>query len=72
METTFGTLEPPLGKLRITIASLVATAVAANTKLINEALANTEIIKTLLVSLYLEACQDLLRSFFANIVPSCV
>lgn len=53
METTFGTLDPPLGKLRITIASLVATAVATNTKLINEALANTEIIKTLLVSLYL-------------------
>lgn len=63
METTFGTLDPPLGKLRITIASLVATAVATNTKLINEALANTEIIKTLLVSLYLGSHQNLLRNF---------
>ena len=62
METTFGTLDPPLGKLRITIASLVATAVATNTKLINEALANTEIIKTLLVSLYLGSHQNLLRN----------
>lgn len=63
METTFGTLDPPLGKLRITIASLVATAVATNTKLINEALANTEIIKTLLVSLYLGSHQNLLLNF---------
>lgn len=48
METTFGTLDPPLGRLRITIASLVATAVATNTKIINEALAKTEVVKTLL------------------------
>lgn len=48
METTFGTLEPPLGKVRLNIAGLICTAVSTNTKIINDALSQTEILSTLL------------------------
>lgn len=51
METTFGTLDPPLGKVRLNIAGLICTAVSTNTKIINDAVASTGILSILLVSL---------------------
>lgn len=49
METTYGTLDPPLGKVRLYVAALIATAVSANTKTINSAIAETGTIGVLLV-----------------------
>lgn len=48
METTYGTLDPPLGKVRLYVAALIATAVSANTKTINSAIAETGTIGVLL------------------------
>ena len=50
METTFGVLDPPLGKVRLNIAALIATAVCTNRNVINKALAQTGTINILLVS----------------------
>jgi len=49
METTYGTLDPPLGKVRLRIAYLICAAVSTNTKLINNSIAQTGILGSLLV-----------------------
>ncbi|XP_065668626.1 serine/threonine-protein phosphatase 6 regulatory subunit 3 isoform X2 [Hydra vulgaris] len=48
METTFGTLKPPLGKVRLSIAALISRAVATNNYLINDAIAKAGTVKILL------------------------
>ena len=53
METTFGVLDPPLGKVRLSIAGLIAAAISSSSFLINEAVAKTGTLNVLLVSVFL-------------------
>ena len=48
METTFGTLDPPLGKVRLSIAGLIATAISSSSYVVNEAVAKTGTLNVLL------------------------
>ncbi|XP_066935183.1 serine/threonine-protein phosphatase 6 regulatory subunit 3-like [Clytia hemisphaerica] len=48
LEMTYGTLQPPLGKVRLGIASLVCTSISTNTKIVNDAIAQTQLLSCLL------------------------
>ena len=50
MEMTFGKLNPPLGKVRLSIVSLVATCSQLNSKVMNDAIAKTKLLNCMLVS----------------------
>lgn len=50
METTFGKLDPPLGKVRLAIVSLVATCCQLNSKIMNDAVAKTKLLSCMLES----------------------
>lgn len=48
METTFGVLDPPLGKVRLAVAGLIASAIATSSLIINDTLAKTGTMDVLL------------------------
>ena len=61
MLTTVGTLDPPLGKVRLHVAWLISSVVATNTHFVNCELTELGTVNVLLVSICLA------RRFFINV-----